>query len=281
MVIFNWLKFVAVLTLWAMVFIPVYPGLWHSWMNNANNSHGLLVPIISAFLIWYRREELSAAPLNPSILGGFLFAISISIYLLALAGQVLVVQRVMIVSSLIGLIIFNFGKSFFKILAFPLIYLIFMVPVPVSLYSLAAFPLQLFATDISHFLIHQLGIPVLQEGNMLYFSQAKLSVAEACSGIRSITALLMIGVLFAYFMDKSWWRRVVLVFSAIPLALVANIIRVTGTGILAHFYGGQVAKCFLHEFSGLAVFTFGFVLMFFEYILLNKLRPEPMNLNVK
>jgi exosortase len=113
---------------------------------------------------------------------------------------------------------------------------------------------------------------VLREGNMLYFAQTQLEVAEACSGLRSITAFVMLSCLFAYIMQPNWLKRLGMVFSALPLALFANIVRVTGTGVLAHFIGGKAAEGFLHEFSGLAVFAFGFVLLFIVYRLLERSR---------
>jgi exosortase len=176
----------------------------------------------------------------------------------------------MVLFSLIGLILFTLGKEILMLLAFPLFFLIFMIPVPDSILSLVSFPLQLFATNISSSLIQTFSIPVYREGNVLYFVQTHLSIAEACSGIRSIVSFIMLSAIFAYMLNKGWVRKIALLVSAIPLALFANIVRVTGTGILAHFYGSKVARGFLHEFSGLAVFAFGVVLLLGEYILLNK-----------
>jgi exosortase len=266
-----WLKTGFIFVLWGVTFMPVYPALWDNWVNDSNNSHGMLVPLISAFFVWSNRAQLSKATLSNSNWGAVILGLSLSLYLLALAGHVTMVQQTMIVSSLGGLVLFNFGISVFNVLAFPLLYLIFMIPVPISVYGLAAFPLQLFTTDISHDIIQALGIPVFQEGNMLYFVQAQLEVAEACSGLRSMTAFIMLSVLFAYLMDKGWGRRFILLLSAIPLAIVANILRVTGTGILAHFYGEKIARGFLHDFSGLSVFFFGFILLHFEFMLLNRI----------
>lgn len=181
----------------------------------------------------------------------------------------------MIILSLIGLILFNFGSNILRVIRFPVFFLIFMIPIPVFIYTIVAFPLQLFATDVAAAAINLLSIPVYKEGNMLYFVQTSLEVAEACSGLRSMTAFLMLGCLFAYLMDKGRLRRAVLVASGIPLAIFANIVRVTGTGILAHFYGAGVARGFMHEFSGMAVFAFGFVLLFILYSLLNRQGPEP------
>jgi len=256
--------------LWGYVFLPVYPQLWHTWISNSNNSHCMLVPFISVFIIWRKREELAEVKPEHSAWGGVILAASLFIYLLALAGHMAVAQRAMIVCSLIGLVLFNFGKAVFRILAFPLLYLFFIVPLPVSIYVLLAFPLQLFATDIAYLFIQGLGIPVFQEGNMLYFAQTQLEVAEACSGLRSFMAFFMLAILFSYLMRSNWFCRSMLVLSALPLAMAANIARVSGTGILAHYYGEQVARGFLHDFSGMAVFIFGLLLMFAEYTLLDK-----------
>ncbi len=264
------LKFCVLLILWAIAFIPVYPYLFTTWLNHSNNSHGILVPFISAYLIWQLRDKLKNAPIAGSKWGIIILCVSMLLYVLSLAGAVAFISRSMIVFSLTGIVLSNFGKAIFSIIKFPLFYLLFMVPVPVTIYGLAAFPLQLFATKVSMFLIHALSIPVYREGNMLYFATTQLEVAEACSGLRSMTAFIMLGFLFAYMMDKHWRNRIVVILSAIPLAIFANIVRVTGTGILAHFYGAKPALSFLHEFSGLAVFAFGFVLLFLEFSLLNK-----------
>jgi exosortase len=251
--------------LFILVFIPVFPDLFDAWMNNSDDSHGALVPLISAYLIWQRREKLSKTPTGVCAWGGWLLAVSLLIYLIGYAGAVAVATRLMLVAALVGLVLFNLGKAVFSLIAFPLCFLVFMVPVPVSIYSLAAFPLQLFASQISALVISALQIPVLREGNMLYFAQTQLEVAEACSGLRSLTSFIMLAFLFSYIMRPGWRKRVLMVTAAIPLALFANIVRVTGTGILAHFIGGKAAQGFLHEFSGLAVFAFGFVFLLLLY----------------
>jgi exosortase len=263
-------KFLLLLGLWLVAFIPVYPLMVWTWLNHSDNSHGILVPLVSLCFIWQKKEKLRSIRVSQSNFGAIILLISVVFYLLSYAGGVAVVSRAMIVSSLIGLVIFALGKEFFSLLVFPLLYLFFMVPVPDSILSLVAFPLQLFATKISTSVVHLFSIPAYREGNMLYFTQTQLEVAEACSGIRSIMSFGMLSLIFAYMMDKIWWKRIVLVLSTIPLALFANIVRVTGTGILAHFYGSRVALGFLHEFSGFVVFAFGFVLLLGEYSLLNK-----------
>jgi exosortase A len=266
----QWLPLAVLLALWLLAFAPVYPGLLSSWLNHPDNSHGLLVPFVFLYLVWLKREDLRQAEPASSAWGLPVIAAGLLFYVLAHAGSVAVLSRAMVVVTLMGLVLFNLGREFFRILAFPLAFLFFMVPLPDSLVGLVAFPLQLLATDVSATLIGAMAIPVYQEGNMLHFVQTKLEVAEACSGIRSIVSLTMLGAIFAYLLPAGGWRRLLLVASAIPIAILANIVRVSGTGILAHFFGDVVARGFLHEFSGVAVFLFGFLAIYGQYLLLIK-----------
>ena len=253
------------ISLWAVAFYPLYPSLVSTWLEDSNNSHGILVPFISAFFVWKQRENIKSYPPHPSLFGGMLLALSLMAFIISHTGGIAVASRSMIIFSLIGLILFNYGKALFKLLSFPLLFLFFMIPVPVSVISLISLPLQGMATDVSAVIIRLASIPVYQEGHMLYFVETQLEVAEACSGIHSIVALIMLSTVLVYVYPMKNKSRLILILSAIPIALFANIVRVSGTGILAHFYGASVARGFLHEFSGMAVFIFGLFLLMLEY----------------
>jgi perosamine synthetase len=207
-------------------------------------------------------KTLGFCRMESSAWGGVLLAVSLFAYVASYAGGLAFPARVAMVFSLAGLVWFGMGTQYFNVLTFPIGFLLFIVPVPYSLIGLVSQPLQLIATKVSAALIQECSIPVYREGNMLYFVQAQLEVAEACSGIRSIMAMTMLSLVFCFLSRKGWWRKSLLIAAAIPIAFVANIVRVTGTGILAHFFGAQVARGFLHEFSGLVVFAFGLVLLF-------------------
>lgn len=263
-------KFLILLALWFLTFSPIYPDLVSTWLHHSDNSHGILVPFISLYLIWRRREKLSLDQISTCKWGAAVLISSLGLYVLSYAGGIAVTGRAMIISSLCGLVLFTLGWEIFKIVSFPLMFLFFVVPVPDTLLGLVSFPLQLFATQVSTFIIDWLGIPAYREGNMVYFARTQLEIAEACSGIRSIMSYCMLSIILAYMLDESWRKRILLVLSAIPLALLANLVRIVGTGVLAHFYGNRVALGFLHEFSGLLVFAFGFILLFGEYLLLGK-----------
>lgn len=264
----------ALLALWAVAYYPVVPEMVHTWFGHSDNSHGVLVPVISLYFLWAKQEQIARTPIQGSGWGlALLLAVSL-FYVVSFLGGIAVFQRLALVVSLIAAVWACLGTQMLKCTAFPLFFLFFMIPVPDTLLSMVAFPLQLVATKISADMIQMCQIPVYREGNMLYFVQTQLEVAEACSGIRSIMSLSILSVVFAYISTGNWWRKAALILSAIPVALVANILRVTATGILAHFFGDQVARGFLHEFSGLVVFFFGMVIIFGIYVLLNRIGGE-------
>lgn len=259
------------LLVWFIAFYPIVPEMVHTWFNNSNNSHAVLVPFIVLYLIWIKREELSRVEISGSTWGLLLLFICLGIYIVSYVGGIAVVSRLMMVASLTALVWCCLGRRVVRAMVFPLAFLFFMVPVPDTVLGAVSFPLQLMATKIATALIRLCSIPVLREGNMLFLANAHLEVAEACSGIRSIMALSMLSILFAYLLQKGTWRKIVLVASAIPVALVANVARVSATGILAHFFGDRVARGFLHEFSGLVVFALGLAFLFLELKLLNRI----------
>ena len=267
-------KIALLAALWLLVIAPVVPSMVDTWFSHSDNSHAVLVPFISLYFAWSNRAELAETAKTGSFLGGLFLTLCLALFLISYVGGIAFGVRLMIVASLIGLLWTCWGWPCLRVLAFPLGFLFFMVPIPDTLLNMVSFPLQLQATNISTWVISLFSIPVYREGNMLYFVQTQLEVAEACSGIRSIVALTMLSVLLAYMSDAGWPKKAFLVVCAIPVALLANVLRVSGTGILAHFYGDKVARGFLHDFSGLVVFLFGLAVMFLLYRLLDWTSPQ-------
>jgi exosortase len=162
----------------------------------------------------------------------------------------------------------------FRLLAFPLLFLFLMVPLPQSLVNVIAFPLQLVAADLAVNVLYQLGIPALREGNIIHLANAQLFVAEACSGLRSLMALITLGVVFAYFFRKSLVERALIVLSAIPIAILVNSFRVALTGVLTHRFGQAAADGVIHTTEGLFTFAIAFVLLLGEAWLLRRFWPR-------
>jgi exosortase len=157
--------------------------------------------------------------------------------------------------------LFWFGREVLKGMALPLGYLIFMVPIPYIIYDMAAFPLKLFVTKVSVAFLKIVGVVVMREGNIIMFPTTTLEVADACSGIRSLISLLAIAVAYSFLMKTTNVRRWTIIFSAIPIAVATNALRVIVTGILAQWWGARAAEGFFHEFAGMTVFLLAMVML--------------------
>jgi exosortase len=162
---------------------------------------------------------------------------------------------------LFGIALFLFGGRFTKAVWLPLAYLIFMIPLPAIIWNRIAFPMQLFASALTEDVVQLIGIPILREGNVLHLAQTSLEVVDACSGLRSLVNILGLAVGLGFLMNKEAWKRWALFLAAFPIAVIVNIIRLSGTAVLASRYGGDVARGFLHDFSGWIVFVAGIGLL--------------------
>jgi exosortase A len=242
------------------------------WIHLPDFSHGFLIPIVSLYFVYERRKQLSALNPSTSWAGFGLFVFGIILYLLGNLAAEFFTMRFSMLVVLGGIILFLLGKEFYKTLLFPLVFLIFMIPIPSVLMDRITFPMQLFASKAAAKFLYLIGIPALREGNIILLANTSLEVAEACSGIRSLISLLALSVVFAYFSQNTTWKRMLLVLSTFPIAIIANAARVTGTGILAHHYGDQVAQGFFHGFSGWILFVVAFICLFIVGGLLSKIR---------
>jgi exosortase len=148
-----------------------------------------------------------------------------------------------------------------------------MIPLPALIFNKIAFPLQLLASNVGESTINALDIPILREGNVLILANATLEVAEACSGIRSLVSLFTLGIVFGYFVDPRPWVRAVIALSAVPVAIIANGLRVASAGIAAHNYGAAGVEGVFHDFSGWLVFIVAFLMMFGVQRVLQRITP--------
>ncbi len=256
------------------LYLQVLVPLARQWWTDDNYSHGFLIPLLSAYFVWERRESLAKLPVRSSPFGLALLAGGIGALLLGNVSAELFTTRVSLLVVLAGLVLYLFGREYLRMLAFPILYLLFMIPLPAIVFNAIAFPLQLFAARTATAVLQFLQIPVFREGNLITLANIALEVAEACSGIRSLITLLALALTYAYFTQRRPWRRIVLVLSTVPIAIAANVSRIAGTGILAHLYGSRAAQGFFHEFSGWLIFLVAAVLLAAEGFLLSKLFPQ-------
>jgi exosortase len=264
-----------VLVGFVLLYWNVLTKLIHDWGNDDNYSHGFLIVPIALYLAWERRDQLRAAPLNPSGFGLVVIAGSILVLLAGILGSELFLTRISIVGTVVGILLFTGGWERLRVLAFPVAFLLLMIPLPAIIFNQIAFPLQLLASQAGEATLRAAEIPVLREGNILVLANVTLEVAEACSGIRSLISLLTLGIVFGYFTDSRAWVRILIAASTVPVAIIANAARVAGTGIAAHRFGSAAADGFFHEFSGWVVFAVAFVLMLVLQRIIVLLVPPP------
>ncbi|WP_319586825.1 exosortase A [uncultured Desulfobulbus sp.] len=250
------------------LYSPVLVVLTQEWSTNDNYSHGFFIPLISGYMIFTMRAELNNISLRPANWGLLLLLIGLAQLYIGKVGSEFFLQRTSIIFVLLGIALFLLGAAMVRKLLLPIGYLIFMVPLPAIIWNKIAFPMQLYSSAITEKVIQVTGIPVLREGNVLHLAQTTLEVVDACSGLRSLTTMFALSAALAWFSDCADWKKWVLFLVAAPVAIFANIIRLTGTASLASLYGEKVAQGFLHEFSGLFTFAFGLMLLVLTKIIL-------------
>ena len=257
------------------VYWSVINGLINAWSTDDNYSHGFFIVPLALYFAWERRKAITTAPIQPSMFGLVVVAGSLFLLVAGLLGAELFLSRVSIIGALAGAVLFLFGWPLLRILMFPLAFMLLMVPLPAIIFNKIAFPLQLLASHVGEYSIRSMEIPILREGNVLILANATLEVAEACSGIRSLISLITLGIVFGYFVDHRVWVRTVIALSAIPVAILANGLRVASAGVAAHNFGTAGVEGLFHEFSGWVVFVLAFLMMFALQRLLQRFLPPP------
>ena len=262
------------LALVIVIYTPILRGLVGNWIENEDYSHGFLIVPLSLYFIWERRDKLAALPIEPSWWGVPLLVLSSLTLFIGRLGVEYMNMRVSFVLMLNGLALLLLGRRIYRVLAFPLLFLFLMVPLPQSIVNTIAFPLQLIAAGLAVEALQWIGVPALVEGNIIHLANGPLFVAEACSGLRSLMALITLGVVFAYFFRRNLAERLVIVASTIPIAIVVNSFRVALTGVLAYYFGPDAAGGVVHETQGLFTFGIAFLLLLGEAWLLSLVWPR-------
>jgi exosortase len=254
---FAWAVMAMIVGLVGVLYAGVIPDLASDWWNESASSYGMLVPPIALYIAYLRREITFAIPAQPDLRGLGLISLACLVFLVGkLAGEFFL-ARVSIVLLLAGLAWTFWGFARFKTLFFPLVLLGTMVPLPAIVYNAVAAPLQLFASSVATDLAQTLGVSIYRDGNVIHLANTSLGVAEACSGLQSLPAMVVASLLLGFLEDAPVLGRILLFMLSIPLAIAVNVLRVTGTALLAD-YRLEFALGFYHMFSGWLVFVLGF-----------------------
>ena len=257
---FDWTTYLLIL-LFIGLYLQVIIGLVGDWWVDSNYSHGFLVPLVSAYLVWKKKDKLKSLERKKSYFGFLILLLGLGIYIVGTAGAEYFSARFSLVIVLFGLVYYLNGKEWAKELLFPIAFLTFMVPIPNVIYYAIAFPMQLLSSKLTQSLLHFIGLPSIRQGNIILLPNYSMEVAEACSGLRSLVSLLALGAFFAYTTfpieqntGKSNLKRGILFLSVFPIAIGANIFRILITAIGAYMISPKLAEDFLHKLSGLIVF---------------------------
>lgn len=264
----------ACLGLLGLIFAPTLGHFAYTWTTDENYSHGFLVPLIS---LYFANE---AARRGPTIARGGVW-LGIALLAATILGRMLttivpvgIVNDLAFLLGLAGIVALLAGREALGRYGFALFFLVFMVPLPIALYSAIASPLQLLVSRMGAELLNQAGIPVLCQGNMMTLpGGVQMFVAEACSGMRQLTGFLALTTAVAYLSARPAWYRVILVASAIPIALTANVLRVMLTGLIMYHLNPELAMGRFHTIEGLLMMGVGLALLAAECALLNQVAP--------
>jgi exosortase len=240
----------------------VIPGLVAQWWNEPEYSHAFLIPLISGYLVWSKRDELRRAEVKPGYWGLALMLFALLLYVTGKAGADLFLQRASLVVMIAGGVLYVAGATVLGMVLFPLAFLVLMIPLPGIVFNSIAFPLQLLAAQASSVALEAVGVPVFREGNVMHLAAAQLDVEEACSGIRSLLSLTALGVLYGHLAFSTWLPRVLLLLLVVPIAIAANVLRVFTAGLLAHHVSVDTALGVFHTAGGWSVFLIAAALMF-------------------
>lgn len=252
-----YLKAFTVAILLFLLYKDILQDLVHDWWTEPSLSQGFLIPPLAAFIAWGRRKRIFTIPAQQEVRGILAIGFACFLYLLGKVGAEFFLQRMSFVFMLAGLIWAFWGAARLRLLVFPLVLLATMVPLPVIVYNAMSAPLQLFASDVATRVAQAAGVSVYRDGNIINLAHISLGVEEACSGLNSLAALMVASLLLGFLECTRVSIRCLLFSLSIPLSIAVNVVRVSGTAIIADYHE-EFALGFYHSFSGWLVFVAGF-----------------------
>jgi exosortase D (VPLPA-CTERM-specific) len=287
----NWLWLFAALALMVVAFWSGIAELVTRWDKQEEYSHGYMLPLISLYFIWQKKNTLVQTPFSPSWWGLAFTLLALAVFMVGEISALFILTQYALIVVLFGLALAIMGWPTAKLILVPILLLVFAIPLPYFLEVTLSANLQLLSSRLGVSFIRWCQIPVYLEGNVIDLGIFKLQVVEACSGLRYLFPLLSLGFICAYLYDAAFWKRALLVLSTIPITILMNSFRIGMIGVLVDNWGIEMAEGFLHDFEGWIVFMACFSVLFLEMALLNRIGqgsrplfevfglapPEPLN----
>lgn len=241
-------------------YIPTFIWMVGRWsVKDTYYSHGFLVPFICLFIVWTKREQLRKLTAKPSGYGWLFFITGMLIHLISALWRIYFSSGLSLILVIAGLVLLFFGKEYLKKLIFPILFLLFMIPLPLVVIANLSFKLKIFAAKISTAIVNMIGVPAIREGSIIRTMHSYLVVEDPCSGIRSLIALIALGALMAYFSRMNNYKKTALFLSSIPIAVSSNVLRIVSLTLASEMYGSKFATGVFHDTMGILVFVFAFL----------------------
>ena len=254
---------------------PQLADLWSIWQRSDEYSSGLLVPLLALYILWSRRHKIIGIPIRPSIWGLFAFVAAQALRLFGLFFMYSSAERLSLVLSIAALVLFLFGWPVFRKTITMLLFLGLMLPLPRAVHSAIMLPLQSWATSSAVFCLEIMGYTVIREGNIIHLNDITVAVAEACNGLRMVTAFVVINGLVVLLVRRAWWEKLIVLLSSFPIALVCNAVRLTITAIAFTILSGDKWERIFHDFGGYAMMPLALAVVIIELWILMKLTTVP------
>ena len=254
-----------------ILYAPILKQLVMQWWSDPDYGHGFLVPLISGYVLWHQRARWFNSEFKPSNFGFLVMLGGVVLLLGGSLGAELFTSRFSSLVLLAGMVLFLAGWKRLRAVSFSLGFLILMIPIPVIIYNQITFPLQLLASRVATSWLELMQVPVLRDGNVLILPNYSLEVVEACSGVRSLMTLITLAIAYGYLIERRRWVRYTIAVLMVPIAIVSNAFRITGTGLLTYHFGPVAAEGFFHEFSGWIIFLVALFLMFVCHFILRRI----------
>jgi exosortase len=274
----NILKFVAaglVLSAFLWSYWPGITDLWKIWQRNDEYSSGLLVPFLTVYILWSRRDDIAQCQIRPCVWGILAFLGAQAFRLFGLFFMFGSAERLSIVISIAALVLLLFGWQLLRKMSTVLLFLCLMLPWPNRVQTAVAIPLQRWATSSAVFCLETMGYEVMQEGNVIHIGQASVAVAEACNGLRMVTAFFVISGLVVLLVRRAWWEKFVILASSLPIALLCNTTRLAITALVFTVISGEQWEKIFHDFGGYAMMPLALAAVVGELWILAKLTTAP------
>lgn len=261
----------------AMVFREPAAYMYDIWMARPEYSHGILIPLVSLWLIWQRRAALAQARFGGSWWGVAIVLAGSALFVLGELSSIVTLMQYALLIVFYGLVLAFAGPAVFRTILVPLAILAFMIPLPGFLLNNFSAQLQLLSSSIAVSVMRAVGMSVYLEGNVIDLGGYQLQVAEACDGLRYLFPLMTLAFIMAYMFRAPFWKRAVLFLSSIPITILMNSLRVAVIGITVEQWGSRMAEGFLHDFQGWAVFMASAALLFAWMGLLARFGDQPVH----